>query len=76
MENLPGSLAWLATGVGYAWTVRKLARMARTAAPGEPDQLDSKVKIVVDEPAVPRAPRPSAAESGAETPELSASRRA
>jgi len=27
--QLLGSLAWIGVGVGYAWTVRKLASMAR-----------------------------------------------
>ena len=52
--QLLGSLAWLALGVGYAWTVRKLARMAR--APQEND-----VTRVVLVPACRHAAEPSSA---------------
>jgi len=34
--QLVGSLAWLGIGVGYAWTVQKLARMARAPRPSDP----------------------------------------
>jgi len=59
--QLPGSLAWLAIGVGYAWAVLKLARISRGRAPGELHQPDSTVRIVVDEPGAPHATQPVAA---------------
>jgi len=46
--DLPGSLAWLAMGLGYAWTVRKLSRMARTPVTTDAGQLDYKLTIPVD----------------------------
>jgi hypothetical protein len=49
-----GSLAWLAIGVGYGWSVWKLARMAKTAKSSDVEPPDSGVAIVVDEPAVPQ----------------------
>jgi len=46
--DLPGSLAWLAIGLGYAWTVRKLSRMARTPETRDTGKLDYKLTIPVD----------------------------
>ena len=47
--QLVGWFVWLAIGVGYAWTVRQLARMTRAAVPGNLDQHDSKIRIAVGE---------------------------
>ena len=76
MEHVPGSLAWLAICIGYAWTVRKLARMGRAAAPGDVDQHDSKLRIVVDTAIVPRGMQAGAAPVLDETADTSAYRRA
>jgi hypothetical protein len=29
----PGSLAWIAIGIGYVWSVRKLGRMSHASEP-------------------------------------------
>jgi hypothetical protein len=49
-----GSLAWLAIGVGYAWSVWKLAHMAKAAKSSDVEPRDPSVAIIVDEPAVPQ----------------------
>ena len=43
---LPTSFAWIALGVGYAWSVRKLGRMSRASDVREPD---GKLELPVDD---------------------------
>ena len=43
---LPTSFAWIALGVGYAWSVRKLGRMSRASDVREPDR---KLELPVDD---------------------------
>jgi hypothetical protein len=70
--HLFGSLAWPGICVGYALTVRKLARMARAAAPADVDQHDSKLRIVIDAPIVPRGMQPGSATARGEAADVSA----
>jgi hypothetical protein len=44
--QVAGSLAWVAVAVGYAWTVRGLARMAHAPAP--PDERRTTVIVPVE----------------------------
>jgi len=48
-ESLIGSLAWLAIGLGYAWSVRTLARMTRASDVRDIDEHDRKLAISVDD---------------------------
>ena len=49
-----GTLAWLTLGVGYAWSVWKLARMARAETSPDAEPCRPAVTIAIDEPAVPQ----------------------
>ena len=42
---LSSSFAWIAIGVGYAWSVRKLGQMSRASDVREPDR---KLELPVD----------------------------
>jgi len=44
---LPGSLAWIAIGVGYAWSVRKLARMSRASDVRDASKPERKLALPV-----------------------------
>ena len=44
--QLTGSLAWLAVAVGYAWTVRTLARMAH--APAAPEVGGTTIVVPIE----------------------------